>query len=94
MSLRATFCGIGVTDWVKGVEEPPSWCVENPHDIFHGQPAIVVSGFARKVDAEMAARALEKTGIQWDSVDDLDRQWDEFGGRPAIYKEAFSALQW
>lgn len=74
---------------------PYSWCVVNPGEIIDSQPACVMHGFARRVDAELAAQSLEKAGINWQGTsEEIQREWDEFGGRDEMEKVAFGALQW
>lgn len=81
----------------NNVEQPAAWYVDAPSQYSDDCPTSMVSPpFGRRADAEIAARVLlTKTGIDFDAQpEEFDRQWNDFGGRRAIYKLIGEHLQW
>lgn len=61
-----------------------------------GRSGGVLFGFGRKVDAEIVAKVLPETGIDWNhkSASVINRQIEEYGGKEALMKFACEHLQW
>jgi hypothetical protein len=80
------------TDYVTDTDYPATWQVSL--DQIH--PChVVLRGFGRRVDAEIAMRAIQELPIDWDlPEDELRKQWNDFGGREEVMKRACKNLQW
>lgn len=72
---------------------PEAWqVVVLPAGFFNN---VLLHGFGRRRDAEIARDALEKLSIDWDAPElELRRQWEAFGGREAAMRVACEHLQW
>lgn len=73
-----------------------SWrvCLDHAENEF-GNGVVVMHGFARRADAEIAARVLPKTGIDFDAdLREIRRQREAFGGEEAVKKFVCEHLQW
>lgn len=73
----------------------PSWLVRADHILIDGLRPVLLWGFARQTDALIAKRTMETTVIDWTAPErELRRQWEAFGGRPAMMKHVCEQLQW
>ncbi len=81
-------------NWAAPENIPPSWVV-NAFLQPQTEPSVVAFGFARRKDAEIAARILPETGIDFGApYNEFSQQWIDFGGRDAIRKFVCERLQW
>lgn len=61
----------------------------------YGNAGGVLYGFQRKVDAEIAARVLCTTGIDWNGEPaEITQSIRDYGGRKKLFEFACEHLQW
>lgn len=74
--------------------QPKSWYVRR-REAFGGVRSVIIAGFHRRTDAEIAMSALMDCGIDWSlSEEELAADIVGRGGRKWIKKIACEHLQW
>ncbi len=73
-------------------DEPPSWQVVIDLPVSNN---VMLYGFGRKLDAEIAACAMQELPIDWEAPEDeLRVEWKANGGREKIMEFVCQRLQW